>query len=92
MGRAVPARRLDPQSSRDPFAAIIRRTADPGKADKRTRSKWSRVRRGGVQADSEPLEDFIRGKRGSTGAAPIREISGPWCCRKYAVCYPRWRQ
>jgi hypothetical protein len=29
----------------DAFAAIIRRTADPAKADKRTRSKWSRVMR-----------------------------------------------
>jgi hypothetical protein len=29
----------------DPFAAIIRCTADPAKADKRTRSKWSRVMR-----------------------------------------------
>jgi len=41
-------------------------TANPEKADKRTRSKWSRVMRYAVvyKADSEPLGQFIRRKGG----------------------------
>jgi hypothetical protein len=40
--------------------------ADPAKADKRTRSKWSRVMRyaAAYKADSEPLERFIMRKGG----------------------------
>jgi hypothetical protein len=37
--------RLQISVREDPFASIIRCTADPAKADKRTRSKWSRVLR-----------------------------------------------
>jgi hypothetical protein len=37
--------RLQVSDREDPLAAIIRCTADPAKADKRTRSKWSRVLR-----------------------------------------------
>ncbi len=50
----------------DPFAAVIRCTADPAKADKRTRSKWSRVMRyaAAYKPDSEPLDQFIRRKGG----------------------------
>jgi hypothetical protein len=50
----------------DPFAAVIRCTADPAKADKRTRSKWSRVMRCAAvyKPDSEPLERFVRRKGG----------------------------
>jgi hypothetical protein len=45
---------------------IIRCTADPAKADKRTRSKWSRVMRYAAiyKPDSEPLDQFIRRKGG----------------------------
>ena len=50
--RALRLQRLEVSDREDPFAAIIRCTADPAKADKRTRSKWSRVHavRGGLQA------------------------------------------
>ena len=43
--RALRSQRLKVSDREDPFAAIIRCTADPAKADKRTRSKWSRVMR-----------------------------------------------
>jgi hypothetical protein len=43
--RALCLMRLEPLSCRDPFAAVILCTADPDKADKRTRNKWSRVLR-----------------------------------------------
>jgi hypothetical protein len=43
--RALRLQRLEISDREDPFAAIIRCTADPVKADKRTRSKWSRVLR-----------------------------------------------
>jgi hypothetical protein len=50
----------------EPFAAIIRCTADPAKVDKRTRSKWSRVLRYALQYKdhSEPLVQFIKRKGG----------------------------
>jgi hypothetical protein len=64
--RALRLRGLDSSAREDPFAAIIRCTADPAKADKRTRSKWSRVMR--YAADfkdcSEPLGHFIKRKGG----------------------------
>jgi hypothetical protein len=49
-----------------PFAAVIRCTADPTKADKRTRSKWSRVLRyaAAYKPDSEPLDQFVQRKGG----------------------------
>jgi hypothetical protein len=58
--------RLAVSDREDPFAAIIRCTADPAKADKRTRSKWSRVMRFAAahKPDSEPLDQFIRRKGG----------------------------
>jgi hypothetical protein len=57
---------LKPSSLEDPFAAIVRCTADPEKADKRTRSKWSRVMRYAAEykAHSEPLASFIKRKGG----------------------------
>src|ERR1700675_3569433 len=42
---ALRLQRLEVSDREEPFAAIIRCTADPGKAGKRTRSKWSRVMR-----------------------------------------------
>jgi hypothetical protein len=41
--RAVRLSGLDVVAREDPFAAVIRRTADAAKVDKRTRSKWSRL-------------------------------------------------
>jgi hypothetical protein len=41
--RALRLSRLEVSEWEDPFAAIIRCTADSAKADKRTRSKWSRA-------------------------------------------------
>jgi hypothetical protein len=60
--RALRLCRLELSQREDPFAAIIRCTADPAKADKRTRSKWSRVMRyaAACKTDSEPLGQFIR--------------------------------
>jgi hypothetical protein len=50
----------------EPFAAIIRCTSDPGKADKRTRSKWSRVLRYALEYKpvGEPLAAFVQRKGG----------------------------
>ena len=50
----------------DPFAALIRCTADAAKADKRTRSKWSRVMRYVTEhkLNSEPLDRFVKRKGG----------------------------
>jgi hypothetical protein len=64
-------RRLDVSEREDPFASIIRCTADPAKADKRTRSKWSRVMRyaAAYKADTEPLDQFIRRKGGINACA-----------------------
>jgi hypothetical protein len=63
---AVRLLRLEPSDREDPFGAVIRCTADPAKADKRTRSKWSRVMRYAVayKLDSESLEQFVRRKGG----------------------------
>jgi hypothetical protein len=64
--RALCFQRLEVSAREDPFASIIRCTADPGKADKRTRSKWSRVMRYAAvyKSDSEALGQFIRRKGG----------------------------
>jgi hypothetical protein len=64
--RALRLQRLEVSEREDPFAAIIRCTADPAKADKRTRSKWSRVLRyaAAYKSDSEPLDQFVRRKGG----------------------------
>jgi hypothetical protein len=45
----------------EPFAALVLCTADPDKADDRTRSKWSRVLRYAAEYKDldEPLRDFI---------------------------------
>ena len=50
----------------EPFAAVIRCTADPAKVDKRTRSKWSRALRYALEykLPSEPLDAFIKRKGG----------------------------
>jgi hypothetical protein len=43
--RALRLQRLDISDREDPFATVIRCTADPAKSDKTSRSKWSRVMR-----------------------------------------------
>ena len=50
----------------EPFAAVILCTADPEKADHRTRSKWSRALRYAAEYKDldEPLGDFIKRKGG----------------------------
>jgi hypothetical protein len=70
--RALRLQRLEVSDREEPFAAIIRCTADPAKADKRTRSKWSRVLRyaAAYKPDSEPLDRFIQRKGASTRALP----------------------
>jgi hypothetical protein len=69
--RALRLGRMEVSDREDPFAAIIRSTADPAKADKRTRSKWSRVMRYAAvyKSDFEPLEQFIRRKGGINACA-----------------------
>jgi hypothetical protein len=64
--RALRLCRLEVSDREDPFAAIIWCTADPVKADKRTRSKWSRSMRYAAvyKSDSEPLDRFVRRKGG----------------------------
>ncbi len=60
--RALRLQRLKVSDREDPFAAIIRCTADRAKADKRTRSKWSRVMRYADERkpNSEPLDRFVK--------------------------------
>jgi hypothetical protein len=55
----------------DPFATIIRCTADPAKAEKRTWSKWSRVMRyaAAYKPVSEALDRFIQRKGGINACA-----------------------
>jgi hypothetical protein len=69
--RALCLQRLKVSDREDPFGAIIRCTADPAKADKRTRSKWSRLMRYAAlyKLDSEPLEPFLRRKGGINACA-----------------------
>jgi hypothetical protein len=69
--RALRSQRLEVSDREDAFTAVIRCTADPVKADKRTRSKWSRVMRYAekYKPDSECLAQFIRRKGGINGCA-----------------------
>jgi hypothetical protein len=69
--RALRLGRLEVSDREDPFAAIIRCTADPAKADKRTRSKWSRLMRyaAAYKPDSEQLVQFVRRKGGINSCA-----------------------
>jgi hypothetical protein len=64
--KALRLRRIIPTDHDEPFAAIIRCTADPAKVDKRTRSKWSRALRYALAYKShlEPLDRFMKRKGG----------------------------
>jgi hypothetical protein len=81
--KALRLRRIIPTDHDEPFAAIIRCTADPVKVDKRTRSKWSRALRWALEQKipSEPLARFIKRKGG------INE-----CAAKFAHHVGRFRQ
>jgi hypothetical protein len=69
--RALRSQRLKVSEREDAFATVIRCTADLAKADKRTRSKWSRLMRYAAvyKRTSEPLEEFIRRKGGINACA-----------------------
>jgi hypothetical protein len=69
--RALRLQRLEVSDREDPFAAVIRCTADPAKADKRTRSKWSRALRYALayKPVPEPLDQFIQHKGGINACA-----------------------
>jgi hypothetical protein len=77
---ALRSRGLRPLPREDVFAAMIRSTADPARADKRTRSKWSRVLRYvKMEKDAgEALTAFIKRKGG------INE-----CVARYGRCLRR---
>jgi hypothetical protein len=64
--RALRLLQLETSDREDPFAAVIRCTAEAAKADKRTKSKWPRVMRyaAAYKLDSEPLEQFVKRKGG----------------------------
>jgi hypothetical protein len=64
--QALRLQRLEVSDREDAFAAVIRCTADPAKADKRTRSKWSRLLRYADEhkLNSEPLGRFVKRKGG----------------------------
>jgi hypothetical protein len=78
--QALRSRGLLPSPREDVHAAMVRCTADLARADKRTRSKWSRVLRYvKMQKDEkEPLAEFIKRKGG------INE-----CTVRYARCLRR---
>jgi hypothetical protein len=69
--KALQLRHIIPFDQEEPFAAIIRCTADPAKVDKRTRSKWSRALRWALyhKSPSEPLDRFMRRKGGINSCA-----------------------
>jgi hypothetical protein len=64
--KALRLRHITPFDQEEPFAAIIRCTADPAKVDKRTRSKWSRALRYALayKSCSERLDQFMKRKGG----------------------------
>jgi hypothetical protein len=81
--KALRLRHITPFDQEEPFAAIIRCTANPAKVDKRTRSKWSRALRYALAYKShlEPLDQFMKRKGG------INE-----CAAKFARHIGRSRQ
>jgi hypothetical protein len=66
--KALWLQRMCPFDDEEPFAAVIRCTADLGKVDKRTRSKWSRVLRYALacKSNSEPLDSSSSAKAALT--------------------------
>jgi hypothetical protein len=64
--RALRRRLLEVSEREEPFAAVIRCTADPARVDPRTRSKWSRVMRyaTAIKDQAEPFQRFVQRKGG----------------------------
>ena len=64
--KALRLHRMCPFDDEEPFAAIIRCTADPAKVDKRTRSKWSRALRYALACKpaTQTLDRFMKRKGG----------------------------
>ena len=64
--KALRLRHINPFENEEPFAVVIRCTADREKVDKRTRSKWSRALRYALvqKTPSESLVQFIKRKGG----------------------------
>src|SRR5207248_9386899 len=98
ISRARKALRLQniwPSDHNEPFAEIIRCTADPAKVDKRTRSKWSRVMRYAAEdkPSSEPLATFIQQKGGINKCAGrfARWLGRPGR-RSDVERFPGWRR
>jgi hypothetical protein len=86
--KALRLQRICPFDGEDPFAAIIRCTADPAKVDKRTRSKWSRMLRYALAYKSppEPLDAFIKRKGGINACASLfRRCIAPKHAGRYLV-------
>jgi hypothetical protein len=79
--QALRLQNISPSGHDEPFAAVIRCTADPAKVDKRTRSKWSRVLRYALEHKSpaEPLDQFIKRKGGIQQNAPTGFLLC-WAC------------
>jgi hypothetical protein len=75
--KALRLRRICLFDGEEPFAAIIRCTADPAKVDKRTRSKWSRALRYALACKSatETLDRFMKRKGGINECAGHFTIS-----------------
>jgi hypothetical protein len=69
--KALRLRHIIPFDQEEPFAAIIRCTADPAKVDKRTRSKWSRALGYALayKPTSESLNQFMKRKGGINSCA-----------------------
>jgi len=64
--RALRRRLLEVSEREEPFAAVIRCTADSARVDPRTRSKWSRVMRyaTAIKDQAEPFQQFVERKGG----------------------------
>jgi hypothetical protein len=64
--KALRLRHINPFDHEEPFAGVIRCTADREKVDKRTRSKWSRVLRYAISCKpiGEPLDRFVKRRGG----------------------------
>jgi hypothetical protein len=78
--KALRSRHINPFENEEPFAAVIRCTADREKVDKRTRSKYSRALRYALmqKTPSESLVQFVKRKGGiNECAARLRRRLGP---------------
>ena len=86
--KALRLHHITPFDQEEPFAAIIRCTADPAKVDKRTRSKWSRaLRYATYKSPSEPLDKFMKRNGGINRCA--ERFSAQRGKVEHLSCYPR---